>query len=401
MMEDIAIRATGVSKIFKIYHDKPMTLKDRFLHNINKKYTDFPALKDINVTIKKGEQIGLIGHNGCGKSTLLKLFTRILYPEKGEIEVNGKVSSLLELGAGFHPDFSGRENIYTNATIFGLSKNEIDKIVDDIIDFSELSEFIDNPVRTYSSGMYMRLAFSVAVHVHPDILLVDEILAVGDASFQKKCLDRIMRFKSEGVTIVIVSHDLASIERVCNRVIWLSSGEIRMDGEPKSVINAYYEELFEKEKEKQPQKQEIKEENRYGTQAVEITDVVLLDKEGKESAVFDTEDKITVSLKVKYNESVDDFGFGIGIYSNDGSLVYGTNTYIEKVNIKGKPAVADFEIERLSLVDGGYYIDVACHTREGNPYDYRKRIKEFSVFSEIKDTGKARPCHKWHFNTEE
>ena len=187
--KQIALSAKNVGKHFKIYKDKPMTLKDRMLSFVKKSYDEFWAIKDVTLDIYKGEAVGLIGHNGCGKSTLLKLFTRIIYPEKGEIAVNGKVSSLLELGAGFHPDFTGRENIYTNASIFGLKKSEIDKISDDIIRFSELGEFIDNPVRTYSSGMYMRLAFSVAIHVNPEILLIDEILAVGDSNFQKKCLD--------------------------------------------------------------------------------------------------------------------------------------------------------------------------------------------------------------------
>lgn len=246
MDNDISIKAEHISKRFKIYHDKPMTLKDRLIHNIKKNYTNFEVLDDISITIKKGEQVGLIGQNGSGKSTLLKLFTKILYPQSGNIQTYGKVSSLLELGAGFHPDFSGRENIYTNATIFGLSKAEIDGIINSVIEFSELENFIDNPVRTYSSGMYMRLAFSVAIHVNPDILLIDEILAVGDASFQKKCFDKIMDFKNKGVTIVIVSHDLSTIEKICDRIIWLDDGKIQMDGNPKEVIEAYYEKTFGK-----------------------------------------------------------------------------------------------------------------------------------------------------------
>lgn len=251
MSNDISIRAEHISKSFKIYHDKPMTLKDRLIHNIKKNYTDFKVLDDISVTIKKGEQVGLIGQNGSGKSTLLKLFTKILYPQSGKIETYGKISSLLELGAGFHPDFSGRENIYTNATIFGMSKSEIDKILDSVIEFSELENFIDNPVRTYSSGMYMRLAFSVAIHVNPDILLIDEILAVGDASFQKKCFDKIIDFKNKGVTIVIVSHDLSTVEKICDRIIWLDNGKVQMDGKPQKIIKAYNNKMLGNKNEKE------------------------------------------------------------------------------------------------------------------------------------------------------
>lgn len=244
-MEQIAISAQHVGKRFKIYRDKPMTLKDRLLSAVKKSYDEFWALRDISLEIKKGEAVGLIGQNGCGKSTLLKLFTKIIYPEEGAIVVNGKISSLLELGAGFHPDFTGRENIYGNAAIFGMKKSETDALMADIIDFSELGSFIDSPVRTYSSGMYMRLAFSVAVHVRPDILLIDEILAVGDSGFQKKCLDKITGFKKNGVTIVIVSHDLGVIEEICGRALWIDGGAIRAEGEPALVVNAYLSHMSE------------------------------------------------------------------------------------------------------------------------------------------------------------
>ena len=214
-----AIRVKGVTKSFKIYYDKGTSLKEKILFRKRSRFSERTVLNDISVDIKKGESIGLVGHNGCGKSTLLKLMTKILYPEKGEIEVNGRVSSLLELGAGFHPDMSGRENIYTNASIFGLSKKEIDSRLDRIIEFSELEEFIDNPVRTYSSGMYMRLAFSVAINVDADVLLIDEILAVGDSNFQAKCFNKLQEIKAKGTTIVIVSHSLNQIENICDRSI--------------------------------------------------------------------------------------------------------------------------------------------------------------------------------------
>ncbi len=234
-----AIEVKNMSKDFKLIYDKPNTLKERlvFWKSTKKEYRH--VLKNININIKKGETVALIGTNGSGKSTLLKLMTKIIYPTKGTIKTNGKLTSLLELGAGFHPDFTGRENIYFNASIFGLTAAEIDKRVDDIIKFSELEDFIDAPVRTYSSGMYMRLAFSVAINVDAEILLIDEILAVGDQHFQDKCFEKLEQLKSSGKTIVIVSHSLGSVKKLCNRGIWIYDGEVRLDGNIDDVVSEY------------------------------------------------------------------------------------------------------------------------------------------------------------------
>ncbi len=241
------IEVIDVSKKFKKYHDKATTLKERLLFLRSSKVDTFWALQNINIEIQKGETVGLIGHNGSGKSTLLKLITRIIYPTNGEIRTYGRVSSLLELGAGFHPDFTGRENIYINASIFGLTKKEIDRRLDSIIAFSELEGFIDSPIRTYSSGMYMRLAFSVAVHVEPQILLIDEILAVGDVNFQKKCIDKIKEFKKKGVTIVFVSHNMEDVKYICDKVIWLEHGHMIEYGETGAVVGRYLEDMQKKE----------------------------------------------------------------------------------------------------------------------------------------------------------
>lgn len=232
----------GVYKNFNIYYDKANSLKEKLLFwNRNKKETR-EILKDININIKNGEAVALIGVNGSGKSTLLKLMTKIIYPNKGKITTNGKLTSLLELGAGFHPDFSGRENIYFNASIFGLTKKEIDERLDQIIEFSELGNYIDNPVRTYSSGMYMRLAFAVAINVDADILLIDEILAVGDQHFQDKCIAKMKELKSQGKTMVFVTHSMNTVREFCSRAIWLSNGIIKMDGNPEEVIKEYLKE---------------------------------------------------------------------------------------------------------------------------------------------------------------
>lgn len=236
---NIAIKVENVTKSFKLFYDKPSTLKERLVFWNKKKADLHTVLKDINLEIKKGETVALIGTNGSGKSTLLKLMTKIIYPTKGKITTNGKLTSLLELGAGFHPDFTGRENIYFNAAIFGLTKQEIDARLNEIIEFSELGEFIDSPVRTYSSGMYMRLAFSVAINVDAEILLIDEILAVGDAHFQEKCFAKLEELKNSGITIVIVTHSLGSVKQLCNRAVWLYEGKIRMDGNDDEVIDEY------------------------------------------------------------------------------------------------------------------------------------------------------------------
>ena len=244
--EDVAIRVSHVSKKFKVYFDKSVFLKERVLFQNRNRHEERDVLKDISFTVKKGEAIGLIGENGCGKSTMLKLLSRIMYPNSGSIQINGRVSALIELGAGFHPDMSGRENIYTNAAIFGLSKGEIDRRLQTIIDFSELGEYIDNHVRTYSSGMYMRLAFSVAINVDADVLLIDEILAVGDMAFQAKCFNKLREIKNSGTTIVIVSHSLPQIEQICERSYWISGGLIREQGTPRDVHPLYMDYMSHK-----------------------------------------------------------------------------------------------------------------------------------------------------------
>ena len=240
-MSDNAICVNNVYKTFNVYLDKANTVKEKMLFFSRNRKEKREVLKNVNLNIKKGEVVALIGTNGSGKSTLLKLMTKILYPNRGTIETTGKLTSLLELGAGFHPDFSGRENIYFNAAIFGLTKKQIDERLDDIIKFSELENFIDNPVRTYSSGMYMRLAFSVAINVNADILLIDEILSVGDEHFQNKCIQKMLDLKSEKKTMVFVTHSMESVRKLCDRAVWLYNGKIELDGDVNYVIEKYIE----------------------------------------------------------------------------------------------------------------------------------------------------------------
>ena len=237
--DESSIEIKDMSKSFKLYSDKPNTLKERLVRGKKNKINVREVLKDININIKKGETVALVGVNGSGKSTLLKLMTKIIYPNKGSVVTHGKLTSLLELGAGFHPDFTGRENIYFNAAIFGLTKSDINQRIDEIIDFSELKSFIDSPVRTYSSGMFMRLAFSIAINVDAEILLIDEILAVGDQHFQDKCFKKLQELSNSDKTIVIVSHSLDSLKKLCSRAIWINNGVVAMDGECKKVIDKY------------------------------------------------------------------------------------------------------------------------------------------------------------------
>ena len=417
------IKVENVYKSFKIYYDKGSTLKDKVLFKNRNRHDVHEVLKGINLSIKQGEVVGLIGENGSGKSTLLKLMTKIIYPTNGYIQINGKVSSLLELGAGFHPDMTGRENIYNNASIFGLTKNEIDDRLETIIDFSELGEFIDNPVRTYSSGMYMRLAFSVAVNVNADILLIDEILAVGDAAFQAKCFNKMQEIKNEGKTIVIVSHDTGSIERLCDRAVWIDEGIKKNDGTPHDVIALYLDKIMNKEINKISNEEVItngktddKEDiiikenskiveeniNRTGNKYVEIQSVkMFLFESDKEQYNFKPEDKVKIKIKYRRNnKSILDSAIGIGIFRSDGLNCYGTNTYIDnskKFMIKDE-GIVEVILEQIELLEGSYLLDIAFHDEYGTPYDYIRKVKHFSIYSNIKDTGVFRIKHSFNIN---
>ena len=418
MEKKIAISVEHISKRFKIFYDKSTSLKEKVLFQHRRKYEEREVLRDVSFQIPKGQAVGLIGHNGCGKSTMLKLLTKIMYPESGQIVTNGRISALIELGAGFHPDMSGRENIYTNAAIFGLSRQEIDQRLEKIIQFSELGDYIDNPVRTYSSGMYMRLAFSVAINVDADILLVDEILAVGDASFKAKCFNRLREIKANGTTIVIVSHSLGQIEQICDRSIWIHEGKIRADGIPREVHPAYldymakeYLEHTETAQQTDPlQEQEDdtvetyqeetgseQEKTRWGNRAAYFTQIRLLDQTGKETSRFVTGEPMTIEMEYRVNAQLKLPACGIGIFRNDGVQCYGVNTQID--HIQGlelqKEGVLRFQIESNVLLPGVYTLDVALHTEDGFAYDYYRFAKEFQVSSQRSEAGIARLPHTW------
>ncbi len=418
MDENNAIEVRHVTKNFKVYFDKGTELKEKLLFWKRNKYENRTVLDDISFSVKKGEAIGLVGKNGCGKSTTLKMLTKIIYPNKGEIEMKGRVSSLIELGAGFHPDMTGRENIYTNAAIFGLTKKEIDARLDEIIRFSELEEFIDNPVRTYSSGMYTRLAFSVAINVDADILLIDEILAVGDANFQAKCFNKLREIKAEGTTIVIVSHSLGQIEQICDRSIWIKQGHIEMEGNPKDVhmeyLNYMNEERIDRlerertdnqiremqERKAREEEEKIKNRKRYGSEDAKFTTIKMLDSEGKEQSTFKTGDTMILDLDYHVEKSVVDAVFGFGIFRNDGLWCYGTNTRIDRIDNFDIQKDGNFKvtISDLNLIPGQYWCDITIEFGEGNPVDYYKQAMRFEVVSNVSDVGVSRLPHKWELN---
>lgn len=432
MKPENAIEVKHITKSFKVYLDKGSTIKEKVLFQNRRRYEERQVLKDISFDVKKGEAIGLIGHNGCGKSTTLKLLTRIMYPDSGTIEMAGRVSSLIELGAGFHPDMSGRENIYINASIFGLSKKEIDRRLDDIIAFSELEDYIDNPVRTYSSGMYMRLAFSVAINVDADILLIDEILAVGDVAFQAKCFNRLREIKKAGTTIVIVSHSLSQIEQICERSIWIREGEIREEGAPRIVDPKYMAFMSQKEanrkkkleakKEEESQREDIvsgetidakeikepqdeqpaektkqEDEKRWGSREAYMKNVTVLDKDGKECSDFQNDQPFTIRIDYKAKKRLEDVVFGIAIYRSDQIYIYGSNTLIDysSSNVLEGEGYIDLKIERMPVNAGTYTIDLAFHRPDGFNYDFWRDACVVNIQNVKNEVGVISLPHVW------
>ncbi|WP_127509279.1 ABC transporter ATP-binding protein [Paenibacillus humicus] len=423
-----AVIVEGVTKTFRIYKERASTLKERLIRKDRNRFDLFLALDDVSLTINKGSTVGLMGRNGSGKSTLLKLLTGILYPDKGKVEMKGKVSSLLELGAGFHPDFTGRENIYMNASILGLSKREIKRKLNDIILFSELGKYIENPVKNYSSGMYMRLAFSIAIMVEPDILLIDEVLAVGDAAFQQKCMDQLIKLKTNGTTIVFVSHDLGAMEKLCDRVIWLNQGKVLADGKPKKTIDQYLAFLANEENKRLIYEQEsvpeemilpqdvssneedvspivpdVRDESRWGDRSVEIMDVVIMDKDRQLKKSFISNEVLKINIKYKVNRTVKKPIFGIGIFTMDHINCYGTNTYIDQyeIDLLSENNTGDMiiTIPALHLGSGTYLLSVAVHDEHGNQYDYHDKKYSFKVSSLSNETGIVKLTPEWELSS--
>lgn len=403
-----AIEVRNINKKFKVYFDKGHTLKEKVLHRSRNRYEEREVIKDISFDIKKGEAVGLVGHNGCGKSTTLKLLTRIMYPDSGTVKVNGRVSSLLELGAGFHPDMSGRENVYINASILGLSKKEIDERMDEIIEFSELEQFMDNPVRTYSSGMYMRLAFAVAINVDADILFIDEILAVGDTNFQVKCFNKLMEIKEKGTTIVIVSHSLGQIEQICDRSIWIHEGVIKEDGTPRNVHKKYLAYMGEKRNEKQQEKkteeEQVKEvvlENdtyeHVGSGEVKISNVFLKDSEGRIKQAFETAQDIEININYKVAKHIDKANFGVSIFRNDGVCCYGISTFSDGMGYYSitNDGSIKLTLKNVALLAGRYSVNVGVEDDIRNGIDYVDQACVFDIYTTDEEVGAFYLEHTW------
>ena len=410
-----SIVVDNVVKNFKVYLDKGSTLKERAISIKRNRYEVRHILNGVRFSIPKGQAVGLIGKNGCGKSTTLKMLTRIYKPTSGSIQVKGRVSSLIELGAGFHPDMSGRENIYINATIFGLKKEEIDERLEEIIRFSELEEFIDNPVRTYSSGMYMRLAFAVAINVNADVLLIDEILAVGDVSFQKKCFDKLQEIKKAGTTIVIVSHSMEQLYSICDRLIWIEKGLVREDGIPKQVGTHYLDSMEEERLEKLAQESKIvlknldqsmlsladqihPEAKRDGSQEVHYTRVEVYDQNMKKCRSFNTGDSLIVKFDYETKLDHPSVNFNMDFVKDNWQYQYGScfTKAGDPLPVLNKKGTVTFKIDALMLLPGRYYLDMGINGSAGELYDNVRQIFQITVRDYVTDEfGPCTFAHKW------
>lgn len=427
-MAETVIEIENVTKKFKIYNDRPSSLKEKIIKRVKNTHQEFYALDNISFKVEKGSTLGLIGKNGSGKSTLLKMINRTMFPDKGKIKINGKIASLIELGAGFHPELSGRENIYNNATIFGLTKKEIDKRIPEIIAFSELEEFIDNTLRTYSSGMYARLAFSVAIHVDADILLVDEILGVGDVNFQTKCANKIYEMKKNGITIILVTHDMSTIDRLCDYAVWLDHGKKIAEGNPRKIENLYLKYMAEEQEERKKiekntskleekiENQEVKVKNlkiehlgeHFGSEDVLFTNCELLDEKNIDRRSFQMGQGIKLKVGYLCQSDPESLEVNIGFQINNisGTLVYGTDTLRNGYDIKNlkllKRGTIEIILKNLPLIPGEYTIGVSIKAINNQVcYDQYRNIAEFKIYGNSYDIGLVSLEHQYILDNKE
>jgi ABC-type polysaccharide/polyol phosphate transport system ATPase subunit len=415
-----AIALQDVGKMYRLWGrgSQFATLKSALLKR-DLKHTpaeSVAALRDVSFAVHRGESFGVIGRNGSGKSTLLKIISGILKPTNGRVVVNGRVAALIELGAGFHPEITGRENIYINGIMLGLTRKEIDARLDSIVEFSGIAEFIDQPVKTYSSGMYVRLGFAVAVHVDPDVLLIDEVLSVGDEEFSARCIAKIQEMKYRGVTLMFVTHQLDQVRNLCDRALWLDHGEPQVIGDPMRVVDAYLQDVAGGAPVSPPAlpksepsagedagaplaSNDLIEEERWGSGEVILRRVSLVDENGHDLVALGAAAHVVIDMDIEVRVPQTDFVFGIGIYHADGTCVYGTNTDLEgfmadRLESGGR---VRFVVPSLDLVGGSYRIDAAVHSRNGRSFDYRRGVVRFVVGSRFHDTGVYRPKHEWKF----
>jgi lipopolysaccharide transport system ATP-binding protein len=403
------IRVEGVTKLYRrtLPGDRLRTLKSalvgRSLTRGLKPEEAIAALEGVDFTVGRGEAFGVIGGNGSGKSTLLKLVAGMLKPTTGTLTVAGRVAALIELGAGFHPEISGRENVFINGAVLGLSRKQIERRYEEIVEFSGLADFMEEPVKNYSSGMYVRLGFAVAVHTDPDVLLVDEVLAVGDEAFAHRCLRRIEEFLAAGKTLLLVSHSLDLVAGVCDRVLWLENGQQRLVAEPRRVIDAYRQEVAEQEGEanraaKEQRQGDDSEEMRWGSREAEITSVRLL-AGGEERYHVESGEAVVFEIQAQAGRPLEDFVFGVAVNTPRDHEVWGTNTDLEGwvPSLFEGQATVRLTCPAFRLGPGDYLVDVAVHSKEGAPYDYQRKALAFTVTAKTGGAGVYFPEHAWEF----
>ncbi|MGH9039863.1 MAG: ABC transporter ATP-binding protein [Acidimicrobiia bacterium] len=390
-----AIEIEGLSKSFRLYREKFNSLKERMLNLGRNRYEEFKALDDINLAIEAGTTVGLLGHNGSGKSTLLKCIAGIIQPTSGTVRSSGRMAALLELGAGFHPELTGRENVYLNGSILGLRKADVDRVFDEIVDFAGLEQFIDTPVRHYSSGMYVRLGFAVAINVDPEILLVDEVLAVGDEAFQRKCIDKVRSFQAESRTIVVVTHAADLVRQMCHRAAALDHGRLVIEGNPNEVIRTFRERLMTGvTSASQVDRNMITSELSPVWGKVRIVEAEVVYATG--GHVASPGEPMSIDVTLEAVDPTDDLVVGLAIHSTMGYLVYGTNTDILGVDLGEMNGRKDlsFRFEHVPLLDGTYTITIGAHTRGGINYDQWEARRHFEVAAPGRDVGLVRlPVH--------
>lgn len=410
MSQAPAIEARDVVKRFKrhILNSEYSTWKTALMRSLRgRKPTERVTVLDgVSFAVEPGRTLAVIGQNGSGKSTLLKILSGIYKADGGELAVRGRQASLIELGAGFHPEFSGRENVFINGAILGLSKKEIAARFDDIVAYAGLGEYIDAPVRTYSSGMYVRLGFSVAVNVDPDVLMVDEVLAVGDEAFAHKCEDKINEFRRAGKTICLVTHDLSAVMKFADEALWLDGGKVAAYGDPRQVIDAYRQRVARSEDaiRRQEARPAAKlDGKRWGSGEVVITGVRLTDGQGGERGVFHTGDPLTVEIDFERPAPTQDVVVGVAINNASQVLCYGTNTQVDQAGLSPWPdkGTVTFAAQRVDLLQGTYFLDVAAHAADGRAYDYHRGVLSFAVRSGVTDEGVFRPPHTWRLSPAE
>lgn len=400
-MSDIAIKIEHLTKVYKIF-DKPTDRVKEALNPFGKRYSkDFYALNDLNIEIKKGETVGIIGKNGAGKSTLLKIITGVLTPTSGNIHVNGRIASLLELGAGFNPEMTGIENIYMNGSIMGYSKEDMDARLQNIVDFADIGEFINQPVKMYSSGMFARLAFAVNAFVEPDILIVDEALSVGDMKFQVKCMDKMKSLMDGGCTVLFVSHDINAIRRLCTRAVWFNSGTLMLDGDVNFVADRFLESMDCTEKKEN--NDEVKEHHKIYAGNNDIGNIIefkVMNKSGKEQDVFQYNEPVIINVKYEVkDDNLENVVLGIALHTINDKYICGLNTLLDNKKIPWNKGINNFGIEYpmgLRVLGGKYCFDVALEDKTATvPIQYIQRVKEISVISEYVSEGIFTIPHKW------